>query len=240
MLARIPVLGRFVSEFGAQAVPATAGFCHPEQWPDLDWARLARAHALQKAIFDRYVPPAEHPTFESWRDATQVYQATLIRHHVEALRRLKYRPTGGFCQFILADCQPAVSWSVLDHERVPKAGYEALAAACAPVIVVADRPAPSYRPGDSLALALHVVSDLRIPLDGARLRATLLWPGGSRTWWFEGDVGPDSCVLVGTLRSSLEPSEASGGPLTVELDLEWAGGKAHNRYESVVEPATSS
>jgi beta-mannosidase len=238
VLARFPVLARFVSEFGAQAVPAAAGFCHPERWPDLDWRHLARHHALQKTIFDRYVPPARFATFEAWRDATQTYQATLIRHHVEALRRLKYRPSGGFCQFLLTDSQPAVTWSVLDHERAPKAGYEALAAACAPVIVVADRPAVSYAPGDTLSLDLHVVSDLRTPLAGARLTAAVSWPGGNRTWWFGGDIGPDRCSRIGTIRTQLGggpgPGPVSAGPLLVELDLIWPGGKAHNRYESVV------
>ena len=89
----------------------------------------------------------------------------MIKHHIETLRRLKYRPTGGFCQFAFADAHPAVTWSVLDHDRVPKRGYETLAAACAPVIVVADRPDAVYAPGDDLALDVHVVSDLRTPID---------------------------------------------------------------------------
>ena len=33
-LARLPVLARFVSEFGAQAVPETAEFMQPERWPE--------------------------------------------------------------------------------------------------------------------------------------------------------------------------------------------------------------
>jgi beta-mannosidase len=66
------------------------------------------------------------------------YQAELIRCHVETLRRLRYRPTR-FAQFCLADGHPDVTWSVLDHARGPKLGYEALCEACRPVIVVADR-----------------------------------------------------------------------------------------------------
>ncbi len=31
----------------------------PARWPDLDWDRLRRTHALQKSIFDRFVPPAD-------------------------------------------------------------------------------------------------------------------------------------------------------------------------------------
>ena len=144
---RLPRLVRWVGEFGAQAVPETADFLEPGRWPDLDWERLGHTHALQKRRFDERVPPAEHVTFRSWQAATQAYQATLIKHHVETLRRLKYRPTGGFAQFCFADGHPAVTWSVLDHERVPKAGYEALKAACRPVVVVADRPPATRRPG---------------------------------------------------------------------------------------------
>ena len=230
-LARFPVMARFVSEFGAQAVPNSAAFCEPERWPELDWVRLARAHCLQKSIFDRYVPPADHPTFESWRAATQAYQATVIRHHIEPLRRLKDRPTGGFCQFCFADGQAAVTWSVLDHDRNPKAGFEALAAACAPVIVVADRLAALYGPRSQIALDLHVVSDLRTPLQRAQVRAELSWPGGARTWWFEGDVHADSCSRVGRLVTTLPPG-VRPGPLVLELDLQWAGGKVTNRYDS--------
>jgi beta-mannosidase len=233
ILARFPVLARFVSEFGAQAVPVSAAFCQPERWPDLDWEHLARAHALQKTIFDRYVPPAAFDTFDAWRDATQAYQATVIRHHIETLRRLKYRPTGGFCQFCFGDGQPAVTWSVLDHERLPKRGFEALAAACAPVIVVADRPDASYRPGQSLNLNLHVVSDLRTAIPGARLRAELTWPGGQQRWAFEGDLPADSCIRIGSVRATL-PSQAADGPLSLTLELQWPDGKAHNRYDSEV------
>jgi beta-mannosidase len=232
-LAGFPVLARFVSEFGAQAVPGSADFCEPARWPELDWPHLARAHCLQKSSFDRYVPPADYATFESWRDATQAYQAMLIRHHIETLRRLKYRPTGGFCQFCFADGQPAVTWSVLDHERNPKAGFEALAAACAPVIVVSDRPALAYGPGSQMALDVHVVSDLRTALEGAQVRAELTWPGGAGTWYFEGDVKADNCTRVGRLVMTL-PATTRPGPLVLDLDLEWSGGKVTNRYESVV------
>jgi beta-mannosidase len=230
-LARLPKLAEFVSEFGAEAVPETADFMEPQQWPDLDWERLGRHHALQKAIFDTRVPPADHRSFESWRKATQAYQSTVIRHHIETLRRLKYRPTGGFCMFVLNDSQPAVTWSVLDHQRMPKAGYQALAAACAPVIVVADRPAASYAPGEAVALDMHVVSDLRTPVDAARVHARLSWTGGEHEWWFEGEIPADACVRVGTLQFVVPPA---AGPLALELALRSDAAKAENRYESTI------
>ncbi|MDQ6840763.1 MAG: hypothetical protein M3137_21110 [Actinomycetota bacterium] len=236
-LARLPILARFVGEFGAQAVPANAAFAHPERWPDLDWDELGAHHSLQKTVLDRHVPSADHATFDEWRAATQAYQATVIRFHIETLRRLKYRPTGGFCQFLLADAQPAITWSVLDHERQPKAGYHALAAACAPVIVVADRPAAAYRPGETVALAVHVVNDLRVSIVGTTT-ATLRWPGGSRTWRWSGEVAADGVARVGRVMSIL-PSllDSKTAEITLDLDLRWSPMDGHPATEDQVTEA---
>jgi beta-mannosidase len=232
------VLARFVGEFGAQAVPESAEWMEPARWPDLDWENLASAHGMAKAIFDRRVPPAEHASFEAWRKATQEYQANLLRHQVETLRRLKYRPTGGFCQFLFADPQPSISASVLDHQRRPKLGYRALAEACAPVIVVADRPAASYRSGQRVRLAVHVISDLRTPIEAARATATLWWPAGKQTWSFAGEIDADSCTRIGRLDMSL-PAQTPPGPIRLELELAWASGPTGpglvtNHYDSEV------
>ncbi|MBO0747068.1 MAG: hypothetical protein J2O47_01890 [Acidimicrobiaceae bacterium] len=232
-LARLPVLARFVGEFGAQAVPDTADWLEPGRWPDLDWEKLTRAHGMAKAIFDHRVPPADHAGFEAWRRATQEYQANLLRHQVETLRRLKYRPTGGFCQFLFADPQPSISASVLDHDRRPKLGYRALAEACAPVIIVADRPAASYRSGQRVRLAVHAISDLRTRVAAARVSAALCWPAGKRTWNFVGDMEADSCTRIGRLDVTL-PEDTRPGPIRVDLELAWPDGRVSNFYESEV------
>lgn len=220
----VPRMVRFVTEFGAQAVPSGQGaaFAEPERWPDLDWEKLEARHCLQKPVFDKRVPPDGYATFAGWRDATQRYQATLIRRHIEELRRLKYRPTGGFAQFLFADGHPGITWSVLDHERRPKLGFEALRAACQPVIVVADRLPAKVRAGDPLALDVHVVSDLRLAIDDARVTATLSWPGGRHTWRWGGTIDADACVRVGTVQAvvpDLGPDATGVLALALEMHL---------------------
>lgn len=214
LASTVPRVVRFMSEFGAQAVPQTADFIDIDAWPDLDWDTLATRHGLQKWVFDERVPPADFATFDAWREATQQYQAELIRHHIEVLRRLKYRPAGGFCMFALNDPAPVVSWSVLDHERVPKLGWEALKRACAEVIVVADRPPEVVAVGDSLSLDVHVVNDLRHAIEHAVVDITASWEGGTRRWRFGGDIGADECTRVGTIE--LDVPETSG---TLAFDL---------------------
>ncbi len=234
-----PRLAHFVSEFGAQAVPSgDVDYLEPQRWPALDWPLLGQRHNLQKARFDRYVAPADYATFEEWRQATQAYQATVVKHHVETLRRLKYRPTGGFCLFALADGHPGVTWAVLDHERRPKAGYHALVDACRPVIVVAERLPATAKPGDHLALDVHVVSDLRTALDGAVVEARLSWPGGDHAWRWQGDVGPDDCVRVGTIQFVVPEVDAhGGGTLVLDLQLQAGDVEAANRYETTILPS---
>jgi beta-mannosidase len=230
-LRAVPRMGRFVSEFGAQAVPTSADFCEPHRWPDLDWDRLGRTHALQRAVFDRHVPPDEFATFDGWRDATQAYQAELVRRHIETLRRLKYRPTGGFAHFCFADGHPAVTWSVLGHDRAPKAAFAALREACRPVIVVADRMPATLTAGQALALDVHVVSDLRAPVPDAEVTACLEWEGGGRAWTWHGDVPADGCERVGTVQIVV-PDAA--GPIALALRCRHRDDEVENRYESTV------
>jgi beta-mannosidase len=222
---------RFVSEFGAQAVPVNAAFMEPDRWPDLDWERLEEHHALQKVIFDERVPPADHDTFAGWQEATQRYQARLLRHHIEALRRLKYRPAGGFCLFSLADAIPAISWSLLGHDRAAKLAYYVVAEACRPVIVVADRMPAGLAPGETLALDVHVVSDRRAPIEGATISAVLSWPGGDHGWRWRGDIPADGCVRVGTIQVVVP---ATPGRLALDLDLVAGDDAVTNRYESLI------
>lgn len=210
---RWPRAARFVSELGAQAVPTTAGWMEPERWPDLDWERLARHHALQRDVFDRRLPPSDAKSFDEWRDLTQAYQAALLQLQLEDLRRCRYAPTGGFAQFSFADPHPAVSWSVLDHARVPKRGFDALREACRPVL-------PMVEPRAGL---VHVVNDTRTELRDALVEVSV---DGRLTRW-RGDVGADSIEYVGTveLGDAVDVEIALDHPLT---------GRVVNRYPLLV------
>jgi beta-mannosidase len=177
------------------------------------------------------VPPHHFATFDEWRHATQSYQAELIRYHVETLRRLKYRPTGGFCVFTFNDSAPAVSWSLLDHQRAPKLALHALTRACAPVIVVADRPPDIVTAGEELRLDLHVVNDLRQALAPAVVTAVVRWAGGEIRQSFSGDVPPDSCVKVG--RVQVEVPDTLGA-LTIDVSFTAGAVSASNHYATVV------
>ncbi len=230
--AALPRLVRFVGAFGSQSLPDDAAeWIDSSTWPDLDWAELAGRYGADVELFAKHLPSAGHPTFEQWARYTQRYQATLLRHHIETLRRLKYRPTGGFCLSSLADATPRLSTAVLDHHRRPKQAFASVTDACRAVIVVADRMPDQVSVGDALALDVHAISDRRRALDGVVCAATLRWPGGNHRWQWTGDVPPDDCVRIGTIQF-LVP-DAPGG-LWLDLALEHGDEVATNRYEAIV------
>ncbi len=180
----VPRLGRFVSAFGAQSVPTSSEWLHPERWPALDWDALAEHHGMERGAFDTHVPAADAKSFEEWSDATQVYQGALLQLQIEDLRRCKGAPCGGFAVFCLADPAPAIGFGLLDHDRVPKRAYTAVRDACRPVLAMVDP-----RTGN-----VHVVNDTRAEMAGASVEISV--DGRIRRW--SGDIGADAVVFIGS------------------------------------------
>ena len=220
---RLPRMVRFVSEFGSDSPPSDAPFIDAQleshEWPSLDWDEIQLETGYQRAVTERSFPPTEFDSFDEWRDALQYYQAHVLKVQIETLRRLKYRPTGGFCFSSLNDSAPAISSSILDHERRPKAAYAAVAAACAPVLVVTDPLPHAVQPGERLDLDVHVVSDLREPLDFAVVDAVATWRGGTQRWRFGGPIPADDVVKVGRIR--LDVPDAVG---SIAIDVHLTSG----------------
>ncbi len=224
--ASLPRQVRFVSAFGAQSVPDDNSFARPERWPRLDWVELAEHFALDVLPLLTRFPPDRYDSFDAWRRATQSHQAHVIKTTIEILRRLKYQPTGGFVQFALNDAQPAIGFSVIDHNGTPKPAYEALVAACRPVIVVADPFPSNLTAGTTVELDIHVVSDLRQPIEQVTLDAILTDPSGRHVFSWGGDIPADSCIRVGTIEW---PVPVSWGEVALELQLTGPGLDVTNR-----------
>ena len=125
---------------------------------------------------------------------------------VETLRRLKYRPTGGF---VLGST-----------EQLPDG---ILAASCRSVAVIADRLPDHFHGDEALAIDVHAVSDLRRPLDAVIVTARLEWtPAGGTTEVVDerrwtGTVPADDCVRIGTLQVIVPEAD---GRLDLEVRLD--------------------
>ncbi len=124
-----------LSEFGAQALPdvasvrAMVGDAFP---PDLD--RLAY-HDFQYHQTFHVAGLTMGSSLEEFVQQSQAYQAKLLKFAIEHFRRAKYRALGGMYQFMFMDCWPAITWSVVSYERVPKQGYHTLQQVYQPVLI---------------------------------------------------------------------------------------------------------
>jgi beta-mannosidase len=225
-----PGLSRLPTEYGAQALPDPASL--REIWPEgqpPDWQTLSENYRLQFGRMERYVP--WNGDRAAYIADTQAYQAEVLKHATELFRRREYRPTGGTFAFMLNDPAPAISWSVVDWRRRPKAAYGALADAMRPVLVCAKYPDAGYAEGATFSLPLFVVNDLgrdlgplewtwEVQVDGRKVA------GGEG----ETEIPADSVTLLG----GAETRFANAGKGTLILALYGNGIKETNSYDFVV------
>lgn len=148
----------FPTEFGSQAI--SLGF---KRWIEDAWPpkmRKWRYHDAQLSILCTYLGSwRKYKSFEEFALASQLYQAELLKYYVEQFRIKKYNPTGGCLSFWLLNWWPSVGWGVVDHERNPMLGYEALKQAYSPLLVCVDWERSIFKKGEEVRLPVWVVND---------------------------------------------------------------------------------
>lgn len=221
-----PRLGTFLGGFGAQTVQIADW---PENEPTWDTA--------QAGAFENYQPRRAYSDGQTWARATQAYQADLIRSQIDTMRRLKYRPAGGFCLTSLFDAEPSGGFGILDHDRNPKPSYEAVVDACRPVVVIADQLPGTTSSGKELSVAVHAVSDLRRRIEDVSIKATARCGDWITERRWVGDLPADSCEHIGTLAFTVPNTT---GVLTIDVELDAAEHMVTHRLHTVVIPAAEA
>ena len=132
-----------VSAFGAQALPdveSPAWKAIGERWPVPDDDAAWRHAGFQYVNWaERGVGlPSAHRTLEEYVEASQGYQADLVRYAAEHLRTRKFEPCWGAFVFHLVDPFPGIGAGLLDGARRPKAALQALTAAFKPTRLIVE------------------------------------------------------------------------------------------------------
>ncbi len=234
-----PDRARFVTEFGAQALPVAE---HSRRfvrgtWPNLNWSDLTERYMLQARVLERHVPHTLANSFEGYVEATQQYQAQLNKQIIENLRRRKYEPCGGLLTGLLADCAPGVTWSLLDYWRAPKAAYQSVSEAYRPRYIMADWPQPTYAIGGRVRLRIHLVNDSYRNING-----TWRWTIERSGEVLAADtqpayLPPDRLLTPGAIDWEV-PQGLLPGPAELVLTLEPTGEEPIvNRYTFLIAPA---
>ncbi|KAF0196017.1 MAG: beta-mannosidase [Bacillota bacterium] len=166
----------FVSEFGAQSFP---NYENSKLMLGSDWETLKKQCATQLDLMRHWMPVYEATDLPDLVELTQMYQSELIQYYIDHLRFMKYKPTKGIMSYALNDPTPAVSFSVIDFWREPKASYYALQRAMSPQYVFTLIPKDTYRVGEVLKLPIYAINDAWEGFPAAGAVATLLDPTGT-------------------------------------------------------------
>jgi len=120
-----------VSAFGAQSLPSAsspAWDAIARRWPVADDEPAWRYVGFQPVNWaERGVGlPSGHPSLDAYIEASQLYQADLVRFTAEHLRTRKFESCWGAFAYHLVDPHPAIGFGLLDSARRPKLALEAL------------------------------------------------------------------------------------------------------------------
>ncbi|HUZ45422.1 MAG TPA: glycoside hydrolase family 2 TIM barrel-domain containing protein [Terriglobia bacterium] len=215
----------FVSEYGCDAMPSyenLAKMLSPrELWSDQNPRRAAWYYLPIDVNAYGYIGPlGTVPSFHSmlfwpqkmvdsdWRsaqemvEASQLYQAFIMRYATDAMRRKKYNPIQGIRWWEYKDHAPGLYGGFLDFDQVPTMAYYAFKRSMAPLAVslaIKDELEPQVA-GRALHIPVWVVNDHRfeIPLD---VHCEVCELTGRRIYFrsIQATVGPDESRTVGVM-----------------------------------------
>lgn len=137
--------GRFVSEFGMEALPSIKTYreCitdHDQLYPQSEYVdHHNKADGFERRLALYVVENIKITDFslDSWIYATQLMQAECLAYAYKCWRRKwknnRERLTGGALVWQLNDCWPVASWAIVDFYRRPKLAYYAIKRESQPV-----------------------------------------------------------------------------------------------------------
>jgi beta-mannosidase len=233
----------FVGEFGAQSFP---GLEHLRQYPTLTEDDLktpinvAKLELLnfQPQIFERYLRlERRRDPIEAWIERSQVYQAELLKAHIEAFRRHKYADINGALTFHFVDNYPGLNWAILDFWRTPKPAYYAVQRAFRPIHVMASSAgSPMSEVGRRFVREVWVVNDSQQAYPGCQVWWRLTDPLGGEVdvGRIEVDIQPDDLICLGQVSCPL-PKEFVLGRYVFALELREAAGVLLSDNEYAIE-----
>lgn len=169
-LARVEPM--MVSAFGAQSLPAEdsrAWESIEKRWPVADDEPAWRHAGFQPVNWAERGAglPSAHRDLGSYIEASQAYQADVVRFAAEHMRTRKFESCWGAFAYHLVDPFPGIGFGLLDGDRQPKPALEALARAFKATRVIVEplafEPARPFgilqKPGVPFAARLVVVND---------------------------------------------------------------------------------
>ncbi|PKL87644.1 MAG: beta-galactosidase [Ignavibacteriae bacterium HGW-Ignavibacteriae-2] len=164
-------MGPIVTEFGAQALPVVESmkkmFTDKEINPP-DWVKW-KYHNFQYEQTFHIANVERGNNISQFVENSQNYQADVIKTAIDFYRRKKFDAINGVFQFMMIDCWPSITWSVVDYYFTKKKGYYALQQTFQPVYISVKVRQKKYFAGKKLNLDLWVINDLHTSFENTEM-----------------------------------------------------------------------
>jgi len=128
-------------------------------WPP-DWEIIIAHNGRALDLSQHEIEGAVAQSLEELVDLTGRYAGEALRYYIDHYRSHRFTYCNGLYHFLLTDCWPAVTWSIVDYQRRPKVAYAYVKEAFSPVNWMPDCPPVFCVPGQDLEIPLHLVNDL--------------------------------------------------------------------------------
>ena len=213
----------FVSELGAQALPAAGSMTWREiggaRWPvedhDPDWLHAGYDAA---AFAERGAGgPDRFQDLAAMAEASQHYQADLLRYAIEQLRKRKFEPCHGAVFHQLVDPYPAIGFGIYEYQREPRAAAAAVRHAMAPVRVIIDP--TGYLPLDPFGFAYLAGQPVGVRLVVVNDDPAVQGTGQVRwTSWDVREQGTGALARLGSALRRRSPAGTAGFPIPLATE----------------------
>jgi len=223
----------FITEYGAQSFPALENLkkvFKPEDLDPINWDLLHKKHRCQPMNFARWFDLGKYKTTADFIEATQTYQADLLKFFNELWRINRYNPNGGTIMFAFNDCFPGITWSIVDYWRTPKKGYYATKLSFEPVYIMADWPKHHYKSNHEYRTKIYLVNDLHELIENTQSQWEILnnQKQSLASGTFKATLQPDSIQTLGEIHFQI-PANAQG-EYQLNLTLQFEETTIKNEY----------
>ncbi len=155
-------MGPLVTEFGAQALPQLSSLKKFLSQKDLERPNRDKwkYHNFQYEQTFQIAGVNRGKSIQEFIKNSQEYQADLIRTAIDFYRCKRFNGINGVFQFMLIDCWPSITWSVVDYYFRKKKGFYALRKVMQPLYVSVRVRQKKYFAGRNLLIDLWIINDL--------------------------------------------------------------------------------
>ena len=219
---------QFPLEFGGEAVSYSmaSAMNYFDQWFPITSERGVvewEYHSLELPSQLTYTGRTEkYDNFNDWSFASQLYQAVVIKYHIEINRENKYQPTGSVLQYMYNDWYPSTNFGFTDWNLEPKLALAWMKDLFSKQLAATRVDHNIHSQGEKIEIPIHLMNDSHEEFKGARVSWRIMEETDS--FFIRGRAKPalenrnvPRAFVTATIGRQIPVAEAAKGQFVLDL-----------------------